>query len=99
MELEISMVNSALMNESRILEQELKAQCIPNVRLYQTGNMQDSIHSVIIDQNRIMVIIGAKYASQTNYLYPQLEGWIDKTVKRVDQSLNTNISVTLNLGM
>lgn len=78
-----------------VLTAELRAMCIPNKQLYQTGNMKASISTLHIDEDYVDIIIATPYASFTN-TRGKWAGWIEQTVDRVvEHMLQTTMSKTL----
>jgi len=93
------MINQSLLREASQLQLELQSQCIPNVRLYQSGHMKSNIFTTIIDEDTILVTIGADYAAETNNPGRSTSNWIYDTVHRVDETLNTNNDITMYKGV
>lgn len=71
-----------MVNLANVLSNELRAQMIPNIQLYKTGNMRASVQVIAINENYVDVVIATDYASYTN-TRGRMAGWIDSVVDRV----------------
>lgn len=76
------MVSPEMFNLAIRLANELRAQMIPNVQLYKTGNMRASVQVVAIEEDYVDVVIATDYASYTNSR-GRMAGWVDSVVDRV----------------
>lgn len=85
-------MNSDMQNLALMLEAELRAMCVPQKQLYQTGNMKASINTIQVDENFIDVVIATPYASYTNTRGRNM-GWIERTVSRVCRAYSSNNNV------
>lgn len=74
-------MDADMLNLANFIASELRAQMIPNVQLYRTGNMQASVVPVVIEEDYIDIVIATDYASYTN-TRGRMAGWIDKTIDR-----------------
>lgn len=86
-----------MLNLATLLTAELRAMCVPNKQLYQTGNMKASINTLIVEENYVDIVIATDYASFTN-TRGKMQGWIEKTVARTCRAFASNNTVEdLNL--
>lgn len=72
------MIDADLVNLATVVAAELRAQMVPNKRLYRTGNMKRSVSVVEIDERNIDVVIATDYASFTN-TRGRFAGWVQDT--------------------
>lgn len=78
-------MNQHLINIAKVVASELRAQMVPNKRLYRTGNMKRSVAVVTIDEKNVDVIIATDYASFTN-TRGRFAGWVQTTTTRALQA-------------
>lgn len=81
-----------LLEKANVFKTELQSECIPNVKLYQSGNMRANIHVVEINDSNVLVVIGVDYASETNDR-GRNAGWVEATQQRVADALGGNIRI------
>lgn len=81
-----------LLDKAEILKTEYQSECIPNVKLYQTGNMRANIHVVEINDSNVLVVIGVDYATDTNSS-GRNAGWVERTQQRVADALGGNLKI------
>ena len=74
--MDIDMVNLAI-----FIADELRKMMIPEVQLYQSGDMQSSVAVVAIEEDYIDVVIATDYASYTN-TRGRMAGWVERTIDR-----------------
>lgn len=90
-------MNTDMQNLAILLESELRAMCIPEKQLYQTGNMKNSIVTIQVGTDFVDIVIATPYASYTN-TRGYMAGWIERTVDRVCRCFASNNDVeNLNL--
>jgi len=75
-----------LLDKAEILKTEYQSECIPNVKLYQTGNV------VEINDSNVLVVIGVDYATDTNSS-GRNAGWVERTQQRVADALGGNLKI------
>lgn len=81
-------MNAELVNLAKVVASELRAQMVPNKRLYRTGNMKRSVAVVSVDEETIDVIVATPYASYTNER-GRFSGWVQSaTAKAVSAFLS-----------
>ena len=85
--MDIDMVNLA-----SFIAGELRAMMIPNIQLYQSGNMKSSVAVVSVNENFIDIVIATDYASFTN-TKGKHAGWVEKTVDRCCRCYSENNNV------
>ena len=85
-------MNTDMQNLAILLTSELRAMCIPQKQLYQTGNMKNSIYTVQVGEDYVDIVIATPYASFTN-MRGKNAGWIERTVSRVCRAYASNNNV------
>ena len=88
-------MNIDVINFANFVASELRAQMIPNVQLYRTGNMFRSVMVVSVDDQFIDVVIATSYASDTNEK-GRNAGWIERVVDRCSRCYSSNNQVDPN---
>ena len=91
-------MNYEMINLAAFIASELRAMMIPNVQLYQSGNMKSSVAVVAIEEGYIDIVIATDYASFTN-TRGKNAGWINRTIDRCCRCYSENNGVeseTLN---
>ena len=78
-------MNEHLINLAKVVASELRAQMVPNKRLYRTGNMKRSVAVIAIDEDNVDVVIATDYASYTNNR-GRFAGWVQETTSKAIQS-------------
>ena len=86
--MDIDMVNLA-----SFIASELRKMMIPEVQLYQSGEMQSSVAVVAIEEDYIDVVIATDYASYTN-TRGRMAGWIERTIDRCCRCYSDNNDVS-----
>ena len=71
-----------LHSKALVLKTELQKDCIPNVQLYQSGNMRNSINAITINDSNELIVIAVDYATNTNSV-GRNAGWVGRTAQRV----------------
>lgn len=82
-----------LVNYANFLASELRANMIPNIKLYRTGNMKSSVSVVSVNDDAIEVVIATDYASYTNEK-GIWAGWVESTINRVSRCYSTGNDVS-----
>lgn len=70
-----------MVNLANFIASELRMMMIPNVQLYQSGNMQQSVVVVAVNEEYIDIVIATDYASYTN-TRGKHTGWVNRTIDR-----------------
>lgn len=78
-------MNADLIVLANVVASELRAQMVPNERLYRTGNMKRSVAVIAIDDKNVDVVIATDYASYTN-TRGRFAGWVQKTTTKAIQA-------------
>jgi phage host-nuclease inhibitor protein Gam len=78
-------MNEHLINLAKAVASELRAQMVPNKRLYRTGNMKRSVAVIAIDDKNVDVVIETDYASFTN-TRGKFAGWVQTTTTKAIQA-------------
>ena len=78
-------MNENLIVLAEVVASELRAQMVPNKRLYRTGNMKRSVAVVAIDDKNVDVIIATDYASYTN-TRGKFAGWVQTATTKAIQA-------------
>ena len=78
-------MNEHLINLAKVVASELRAQMVPNKRLYRTGNMKRSVAVIAIDEDNVDVVIATDYASFTN-TRGRFAGWVQATTAKAIQA-------------
>lgn len=78
-------MNEHLVNLAKVVASELRAQMVPNKRLYRTGNMKRSVAVIAIDDENVDVVIATDYASYTN-TRGRFAGWVQSTTSKAIQA-------------
>lgn len=78
-----------MVNVGRFIAAELRAMMIPNVQLYQSGNMRNSVVVVTVNEDFVDIIIATDYASYTN-TRGKMAGWIERTIDRCCRAYASN---------
>ena len=78
-------MNEHLINLAKVVASELRAQMVPNKRLYRTGNMKRSVAVIAIDEDNVDVVIATDYASYTN-TRGRFAGWVQATTTKAIQA-------------
>ena len=74
-------MNPDLINIANVVASELRAQMVPNIRLYRTGNMKRSVATIVVDDENVDVVIATDYASYTD-TRGRFAGWVSGTVAK-----------------
>ena len=82
------MISAGVINKANVLKDELQAQCVKGVKLYQSGTMRRSIVNNRVGDTMITTI-AVPYASYTNNTSRDA-GWIGRTVADVNNILKNN---------
>ena len=90
-------MDNELVNYGMFLANELRAMMIPDVQLYQSGNMRSSVAVVVVDDTCIDVIIATNYASYTNER-GRMKGWVERTVDRVSRCYSEDVGNDITDG-
>ena len=85
------MADEDLLNAATFYIAEIRSAMIPNVQLYQSGNMQSSVVIGTVGDNFIDIIIGVPYASYTNEGSKKTAGWLEKTISRASRAYASNV--------
>lgn len=78
-------MNEHLINLAKVVASELRAQMVPNKRLYRTGNMKRSVAVIAVDEDNVDVVIATDYASFTN-TRGRFAGWVQATTTKAIQA-------------
>ena len=86
-------MDTDMANLATFIANELRAMMIPNVQLYQSGNMKSSVSVVAVDDNFIDIVIATDYASFTN-TKGRHAGWVERTIDRCCRCYSENNDVS-----
>lgn len=74
-------MDNDLVNFANFISTELRANMIPNIKLYRTGNMKSSVSVVSVNEDYVDIVIATDYASYTN-TRGKWSGWVESTIDR-----------------
>ena len=86
-------MDTDMANLATFIANELRAMMIPNVQLYQSGNMKSSVAVVAVDDNFIDIVIATDYASFTD-TRGRHAGWVERTIDRCCRCYSENNDVS-----
>ena len=86
-------MDTDMANLATFIADELRAMMIPNVQLYQSGNMKSSVAVVAVGDDFIDIVIATDYASFTN-TKGRNAGWVERTIDRCCRCYSENNDVS-----
>jgi len=85
------MADEELINMATFFMAEIRSAMIPNVQLYQSGNMQSSVVIGQVGDDFIDIVIGVPYATYTNEGSKKTAGWLEKVISRASRCYASNV--------